>query len=34
VDGNEVPIDAQTLCVHSDTPNAVAIARAVREEIK
>jgi UPF0271 protein len=34
VDGSEVPIDAQTLCVHSDTPNAVAIARAVREEIK
>ncbi|MBT7496338.1 MAG: 5-oxoprolinase subunit PxpA [Candidatus Marinimicrobia bacterium] len=34
VDGSEVPIDAQTLCIHSDTPNAVAIARAVREEIK
>ncbi len=30
VDGTSVPIDAQTLCIHSDTPNAVVIAKAVR----
>jgi len=30
VDGSEVPIDAQTICIHGDTPNAEAIAKAVR----
>ena len=33
VDGTEVPIEAQTLCIHSDTPNAVFIAEAVKESI-
>lgn len=33
VDGVEVDIQAQTLCIHSDTPNAVAIAEAVRRVI-
>jgi len=33
VDGEEVDIQAQTLCIHSDTPNAVAIAEAVRKTI-
>lgn len=33
VDGVEVPIQAQTLCIHSDTTNAVAIAEAVRNTI-
>ncbi len=32
-DRNEVQIDAQTLCIHSDTPNAAAIARAVRTKL-
>jgi lactam utilization protein B len=27
-------MNAQTICIHSDTPNAVAIAEVVREEIK
>ena len=27
--GNDVPVRAESVCVHSDTPNAVAIARAV-----
>jgi lactam utilization protein B len=27
-------MNAQTICIHSDTPNTVAIAEAVREEIK
>ena len=34
VDGTEVPIEAQTLCIHSDTPNAVSIAEAVKESIQ
>ena len=29
-DGSEISLEAQTLCVHSDTPNAIAIAREVR----
>ncbi|SVA57358.1 uncharacterized protein METZ01_LOCUS110212, partial [marine metagenome] len=28
-DGSEISLEAQTLCVHSDTPNAIAIAREV-----
>jgi UPF0271 protein len=28
--GNDVPVRADSVCVHSDTPNAVAIARTVR----
>jgi UPF0271 protein len=30
VAGNDVPVRADSVCVHSDTPNAVEIARAVR----
>jgi 5-oxoprolinase (ATP-hydrolysing) subunit A len=30
VAGNDVPVRADSVCVHSDTPNAVAIAMAVR----
>jgi UPF0271 protein len=30
VSGRAVSVDAKTLCVHSDTPNAVRIARAAR----
>jgi len=33
VDGIEVPIEAQTLCIHSDTTNAVEIAKAVNKVI-
>ena len=29
-DGSEISVQAQTLCVHSDTPNAIAIAQEVR----
>ncbi len=32
-DGSEVPVFAHTICVHGDTPNAVAIARAVRKSL-
>ncbi len=31
VHGREVRVRADTICVHSDTPNAVAVARAVRD---
>jgi UPF0271 protein len=33
-DGVEVPIRADTLCIHGDTPGAVAIARAVRAALE
>ncbi len=31
--GLDVPVRAQTICVHSDTPNAVAIARAINSAL-
>lgn len=34
VDGTQMPLEAQTICVHSDTPNAVAIAAAVRRSLE
>jgi 5-oxoprolinase (ATP-hydrolysing) subunit A len=33
VAGNDVPVRADAVCVHSDTPNAVAIAKSVREAL-
>ena len=30
IDGSALTIEADTICVHGDTPDAVAIARAVR----
>ena len=33
VNGGEVPVRADCICVHSDTPNAVAIAQAVKTAI-
>ncbi len=32
--GKLVPVKCQTICVHSDTPGAVDIARAVREAVQ
>lgn len=32
--GSELPVVAQTICIHSDTPGSVAIARAVREALE
>ncbi len=29
-DGNTISINAQTICIHSDTPNALSIAKAVK----
>ena len=31
VDGAEIDLEIDTICVHSDTPGAVAIAHAIRE---
>jgi UPF0271 protein len=33
-DGTELKIDAGTICIHSDTPGSVLIARAVNEALK
>jgi len=32
-DGTELPLDAVSTCVHGDTPQAAALARAVREAL-
>lgn len=34
VSGREVNVRADAICVHSDTPNAVAVAQAVRAAVK
>ena len=34
VSGTDVEVGAETICVHSDTPNAVAIASAVRAAVQ
>ena len=33
-DGSELKVAADTICIHSDTPGSVAIARAVNERLK
>ena len=32
-DGSRLPVEADTLCIHGDTPGAAAIARAVRDAL-
>ncbi len=34
VDGAEVAVDARSVCIHGDTPGAVAIATAVRDALR
>jgi len=34
IDGTDVHIEAECLCIHSDTPNAVAVASAVYDAVK
>ncbi len=34
VDGTEVPIGVESVCVHGDSPGAVQIARAVRDRLE
>lgn len=33
-DGSELKVAANTICIHSDTPGSIAIARAVNESLK
>jgi UPF0271 protein len=33
-DGSELKVQAQTICIHSDTPGSALIARAVNEALK
>lgn len=33
IDGSDIRVEADSICVHGDTPGAVAIARAVREAL-
>lgn len=33
-DGTELPVEADTICIHSDTPGSVAIAREVNQRLK
>jgi UPF0271 protein len=33
-DGSEVPVDAQTICIHGDTPGSVQIAAAVARTLR
>ena len=33
IDGTDIALGAQSICVHGDTPEAVAIARALRETL-
>jgi len=33
-DGSEMPVTANTICIHSDTPGSVAIAREVNQRLK
>jgi UPF0271 protein len=34
VDGGDIPMTFECICVHSDTPGAVAVAKAVKEAVK
>lgn len=33
IDGTDIALDAQSICVHGDTPGAVAIARTLRDTL-
>ena len=33
IDGTRVPIEADTICLHGDTPNAAALARRIRQAL-
>ena len=34
IHGNLVPIQAQTICVHGDTPGAVSMVKAIRAALE
>ena len=33
VSGNQLAVNADTICIHGDSPNAVEVAKAVREAL-
>lgn len=33
-DGSEVLIHSETICLHSDTPNAIEIAKTIKHALK
>ena len=33
IQGNDVDVGCETICVHSDTPNAIEILKALRSKI-
>ncbi len=33
VDGTDIPVRAESICIHSDTPNAIEVAQAVYEAV-
>jgi 5-oxoprolinase (ATP-hydrolysing) subunit A len=33
-DGRELPVEADTICIHSDTPGSAAIAREINQRLK
>ena len=34
IDGREIPVKADTICLHGDTPGAVELARKLRERME
>jgi UPF0271 protein len=34
IDGTEIPLRAETICVHGDTPGAVDLIRTIREQLE
>lgn len=34
IDGTEIPLETQTLCVHGDTPGAVDLVRSIRRRLE
>jgi UPF0271 protein len=34
ITGKEIRVEAETICLHGDTPGAAAIARRVRERLE
>lgn len=34
IDGSDVPSDAPSICIHGDAPNAVEVARTVRQQLE
>lgn len=34
IEGGDISVEAETVCVHSDTPNSPAIARAIRQALR